>query len=576
MTIESAGLLSLLLLLVMALVRFQQQSASVFGAMLLCLLLLGFIDTEDVLRNATNPGLATLVLLVLISFSLEKTSLLRRLSRYLFTESVTGSICRTIGFTALASSVLNNTAVVAAMLNAVLSNKKVPASKLLIPLSYAAIFGGTLTLIGTSTNLIVHSMLTEKGEVGFAFFDFTLVGLVVTLGCGLVLVLVSRWLPSEQQKQDVNKEYLLEAKLTALSPLIGKTIEQAGLRHLDELFLAEIVRGASCIRPVAPYDVLEAGDKLIFTGNVQKVNSLKQLPGLQLFADENGLATYNLTEVIIKEESVLKGQTLKSIGFRARFDAAVVAVRRDGERVRGKLGEIQLKAGDFLLLATGPDFSGRSNLSKNFYLLSGVKLEHTLSGWREKLTWFGFIAMISVSVLTDISLLSAAIFLLAILMFSQCLTVNEIKRRFPVEIWLVVSSALCVATAMSNTGLSELVSDITRATLAEQAPIITFVVIFLITYLLTEIITNNAAAALMFPIAYSMAQGLGVDPIPMVMGVAFAGSASFITPYGYQTNLMVFNASSYRLKHFLMAGIPVAVTYICLCLLMIPLVFPFK
>jgi Trk K+ transport system NAD-binding subunit len=202
-------------------------------------------------------------------------------------------------------------------------------------------------------------------------------------------------------------EYLLEAKLSNDSPLVGKTVEEAGLRNLDELFLAEVVRGSQLIRPVARYHLLEAGDKLIFSGNVQKVQSLKQFPGLQLFAEESGLATQQLTEVIIKEDSALIGQSLKDTGFRARFDAAVVALRREGGRVSGKLGDVELKAGDFLLLATGPDFAGRQNLSKNFYVLSGIKPDHMLSGWREKLTWWGFAAMIAVSVLTDISLLSA-------------------------------------------------------------------------------------------------------------------------------------------------------------------------
>ncbi|MBZ9610329.1 SLC13 family permease [Rheinheimera maricola] len=575
MTLPAMALLALLAVLLLLLLRFSQHAAAVFGGMLLCLLTAGFVSTADILRNSANEGLVTLVLLVLISYALEKTSLLRRLSRYLFTASVSGSVWRTVGFSALASSVLNNTAVVAAMLNAVLSNTKVAPSKLLIPLSYAAIMGGTLTLIGTSTNLIVHSMLTETGHSGFRFFDFTLVGLGVLAGGSVVLVLMTRFLPNDQASKALTSAYFLEAKLADDSPLIGQTVEQAGLRHLDELFLAEIIRGNELIRPVARYDVLRRGDKLIFTGNVQKVNVLKQFNGLSLFADDNGLATQTLTEVIIKEESVLTGKTLKSSGFRARFDAAVVAVRRDGGRVSGKLGELELKAGDFLLLATGSDFAGRHNISKNFYVLSGIKPDNMLSGWREKLTWWGFGLMIMSSVALSVSLLQCAMFLLAALVFSGCLTVNEIKRRFPIEIWLIVGSALSIATAMSTTGLALAISQFASGALAGQAPMFTFIGVFLITYLLTELITNNAAAALMFPIAYSLADGLGVNVMPMVMGVAFAASASFITPYGYQTNLMVFNASNYRLKHFILVGTPVALTYIMLSVLLIPLVFPF-
>ena len=568
-------MLVLLGLLLAALIRFQQHATEVFGAAILVLLLTGFVGTNDLLRNAANPGLATLVLLVLISYSLEKTSLLRRISAYLFTSSVQGSVVRTVGFSALASSVLNNTAVVAAMLNAVLSNKKVAPSKLLIPLSYASIMGGTLTLIGTSTNLIVHSMLTEKGQPGFAFFDFTLVGAGVVLAGGLVLLICSRCLPAAAIKQEKTTEYLLEAKLQADSPLVGKTVEEAGLRSLDELFLVELYRGEKLIRPVARYDVLEAGDKLVFTGNVQKVLSLKQFPGLQLFAEANGLATQQLTEVIIKEDSAIIGRSLKESGFRARFDAAVVAIRRDGGRVSGKLGDITLKAGDFLLLATGPDFAGRQNLSKNFYVVSGIKPDHMLSGWREKLVWWGFIGLIAVSVLTEVSLLTGGIFLLSLLLFSGCLSVNEIKRRFPIEIWLIVCGALCIATAMNTTGLSAAISGFASNALVGQSPMVAFIGIMLLTYLLTELITNNAAAALMFPIAFSLAEGLGINIMPMVMAVAFAASASFVTPYGYQTNLMVFNAGDYKLKHFVRVGVPVAITYLLVCIFLIPIVFPF-
>lgn len=575
MTLPMIALLSLLVLMVVALIRHQERATAIFGGAMLVTIAVGWVSTETMLRNASNSGLMTLVMLVLISIALEKTSVLRKISSALFSPSVAGSTWRVMGFSALASSVLNNTAVVAALLNAVRSNKFVAPTKLLIPLSYAAIMGGTLTLIGTSTNLIVNSMFTETGHAGFRFFDFTLVGLGVLAGGMLVLFVVTWFLPSVPTEKSTVNEYFVEAEITADSPLIGKSVEAAGLRHLDDLFLAEIIREQVIIRPVARYDVLQAGDKLVFSGNVEKVMVLKQFPGLILFADENGLATQSLTEVIVKEDSVLVGRTLKSTGFRARFDAAVVALRRDGARISGKLGEVRLQPGDFLLLATGPDFAARPNIAKNFYVLSGVTPDDMLAGWREKLTIWGFLGMITATVATGASLFVGSLFLLGALLFTGCLTVNEIKRRFPVEIWLIVTSALCIASAMASTGMADWISTFAGTSLSGHAPIVTFIGIFLLTYLLTELITNNAAAALMFPIAYSLSLGMGVDPFPMVMGVAFAASASFLTPYGYQTNLMVFNASSYQLKHFLLTGVPVAITYISLCILLIPRVFPF-
>ena len=461
------------------------------------------------------------------------------------------------------------------MLNSVRNNRFVPASKLLIPMSYAAIMGGTLTLIGTSTNLIVNSMLTDTGHAGFNFFDFTLVGAAVTLAGLTTLFIVSRFLPSQQTISAEPPRYFIEAEITPDSPMVGKSVEAAGLRHLQDLFLAEIIRAEQVLRPVARYDVLEAGDKLLFSGDIGKVQVLTQFDGLQLFADQNGLATQKLSDVVIREDSVLVGRTLKSSNFRARFDAAVVAIRREGERVSGKLGEVTLRAGDMLILATGEDFASRTNLSKNFYLLSGVKPDSVLSGWREKLTLFGFLGMIAVTVIAGTSLFVWVLCLLALLLATNCLRVNEIKRRFPVEIWVIVASALCLASAMQNTGLSAAIAAYAHDVLAGEGIWLSFIGVFLLTYVLTEVITNNAAAALMFPVAYSLAIGLGVDPFPMVMGVAFAASASFISPYGYQTNLMVFNAGTYRLKHFVLSGIPVAVVYCSVAIWLIPRVFPF-
>src|SRR5690554_5095968 len=244
----------LIIAMIALLVRYQNRSAAIFGGAMLVTVAVGWVSPEAVLRNAANPGLATLVMLVLISFALEKTSLLRRISSYLFSRSQALSIWRTMGFSALASSVLNNTAVVAAMLNAVRSNKYVAPTKLLIPLSYAAIMGGTLTLIGTSTNLIVNSMFTDTGHQGFRFFDFTLVGLGVTAAGLVVLFAMTYWLPDERDDEGPVSEYFVEAKLAEDSPLVGKTIEEAGLRHLDELFLAEIARKHEVLRPVARYD----------------------------------------------------------------------------------------------------------------------------------------------------------------------------------------------------------------------------------------------------------------------------------------------------------------------------------
>ncbi|GAL12835.1 sulfate permease Trk-type [Vibrio astriarenae] len=229
------------------------------------------------------------------------------------------------------------------------------ASRLLLPLSYAAILGGTLTLVGTSTNLIVNSMVLEVGLPPIGFFDFSLIGLSVLLVCGTALFFLSTLLPAHQQEKVSRASYVIDSEVLAYSSLVGNSIEKNGLRNLESLFLMEIMRQGRLISPVTPSEVIEANDRLIFSGDIRKVTLLNQFDGVSTFAHENGLPIDNLTEVVLKPESVLVGQTLKQAGFRALFDAAVVAIRRDGDSISGKLGEVTLKAGDFLVLAVGPD-----------------------------------------------------------------------------------------------------------------------------------------------------------------------------------------------------------------------------
>tara|TARA_R110002050_G_scaffold77518_4_gene165468 strand:- start:1959 stop:3686 length:1728 start_codon:yes stop_codon:yes gene_type:complete len=575
MTIQQWMMIAVFITTFVGLLKFQQVPERIFSITVLVCLAFSFVTVDDILANAVNPGLVTLILLVLCSFSFERTSILRRLSNSVFSGSKIRSMLRLFIGTAFASALMSNTAVVATLINSVKSNKLINAGKLLLPLSYAAILGGTLTLVGTSTNLIVNSLLLEQGAEGFSFFDFTAIGSVAFAVCLIIVVLRARTLPNMLQGELSTQDYLLEAEVSTDSKLIGKSVEENGLRNLDALFLVEIVRRGRLISPVTPEENLQAGDKLIFSGDISKVLTLQQFDGLTLFAEQDDLLRNNLTEVLIKNDSAIAGKTLKKAGFRARFDAAVVAVRREGCALSGKLGDIVLQSGDFLVLAVGKDFSSRTNLSKNFFILSGHQAVNMLSGWRDYGTIWGFLLAILTSVLTPVSLLSCLFVYVAALIFSGALTVNEVKRRFPLEIWMIVLGALTLATAVENTGLAGVIADSIEKLLNGSNPYFAFIAIFILTLLLTELITNSAAAALIFPIAYNIALGLGVDPIPFVMAVAFAASGSFISPYGYQTNIMVYNAGNYQLADFVKFGLPISIIYSTTVLLMIPLVFPF-
>jgi len=575
MLVEQWLIVAIFAFTVIGLIKFQQLPERVFA--LAALLCLGFslVDTSTLLKNAVNPGLVTLILLILASIAFERTSMLRKIAGVLLTGSVFRSKLRLLLSTAIASALMNNTAVVATLMGTVKSNKLINPGKLLLPLSYAAILGGTTTLVGTSTNLIVNSMLIDQGQASLHFFDFTLIGCVVSVVCLLIILIRMPSLPDMNIDAKSSLDYLVEAKISSTSTLVGKSIEENGLRNLDALFLVEIVRAGRLLSPVEPDEIVHAEDKLIFSGDISKVLVFQQFDGLSLFAQKDGLLRDNLTEVFIKPDASIIGKTLKSCGFRARFDAAVVAIRREGEALSGKLGDIVIQSGDYLVLAVGNDFATRGNLSKNFFILSGHQPDNMLHGWRDKLTVLGFLTAIALSAVTSISLLKSLVFYIALLVMTNCLNFDEIKRRFPLEIWLVVFSALTLANALQNTGVASLFAHSVEQVLQGHSSYFVFVAVFLLTLLVTELITNNAAAALIFPIAYNIAIALNVNPIPFVLAVAFAASGSFISPYGYQTNVMVYNAANYRLAQFIRFGLPVSLAYSVVVLLMIPLVFPF-
>ncbi|MCF2946677.1 SLC13 family permease [Paraglaciecola aquimarina] len=561
MDINQYLVLAIFVSTILALVLTDQRPSLIFATSLLALIATQQLKMADVLINFTNQGLITLILLLLVSTAVDKTSLIKRLGRTLVTANFKTSFWRLFGLTFTSSALLNNTAIVASLIGPVKQNQYHHASRLLIPLSYAAILGGTVTLIGTSTNLIVDSFLIEHGHPGFNFWDFTLYGLVAGLSCGLLMFLMTPFLPTIENKNNQYNSYFIEADVSSSSELVGKTVEENHLRNLPELFLIEVARDGKLITPINPDFVIHAGDKLIFTGNVQNVDNLSHIKGLNLFAECSGLLRENLTEVIISNRAPIIGQTLKVLGFRALFDAAVVAIRRDGESLSGKLGEIKLQAGDFLLLATGPDFMQRHNLAKNFFILSEKKMTTKLSHKQEWVTLGGFLLTVALAASSIISLVTGLVFFMAALVISGVTSNNEIKRNIPLNLIIVIVGALSLATALEKAGVISYVMELIYPWASTVSPVWALVAIYLLTLVLTELVTNNAAAALMFPFAYGLVEILGVPLMPFALAVAFAASASFISPYGYQTNLLVFSASNYKFKHFIKFGLPISACY---------------
>ncbi|TMP02608.1 SLC13 family permease [Pseudoalteromonas sp. S3178] len=575
MLLDAYITLGIFALTIIGLIVLQKRPVAVFGATLVALIACDLVTKNQLLTSIANPGLITLILLMLCSLALEKTRLLRVIASKTIVDSYYSTWFRLFGITTFFSSILNNTAVVATLLSPIRNNPHHFASKLLLPLSYASILGGTLTLIGTSTNLIINSMYIEASGQSLSFFSFTAVGAILVLCCGVVMFFCNRMLPSIEQNKATSEGYFIDAKVSVDSQLVGYSVEVNGLRHLESLFLVEIVRAGRLISPVSPSEIIHPSDRLIFCGDITKLLQLGQFSGLEIFAEKTGTINSNLTEVVIRQESLLVGRTLKTTGFRALFDAAVVAIRRDGERVSGKLGDVVIRSGDFLVLAVGGDYKSRTNINKNFLTLSGVEPESRINGWKACFCVGGFLTTIVMAAIGVLDLLEGLILLLGGLLFTRCLTTNEIVRRFPVDIWLVVSSAILLSNALVNSGVVEFIGNFIGQFNGPQYIYTAFILVYLITWVMTEFVTNNAAAALMFPIGYTVALGFGVDVLPFVMAVAFAASGSFISPYGYQTNLMVFNAGNYRLNDFIKVGLPISVVYALVVLIFVPVFFPF-
>ncbi|OEE14675.1 SLC13 family permease [Aliivibrio fischeri] len=572
---EQGFVLALLTLIIVSLLASKLKPSVIFAGSAFIAFMLGMIDLPSLARNFTNSSLLTLVLLILSSCALEKTRLISWVGRYI-SEGRLGSVVGKLGLsTALLSSFTNNTAVVVSLIGAIKRNQRHAPSRLLIPLSYAAILGGTLTLIGTSTNLIINSFVEDTGLPSLSFFAPTTIGLAVLFGGLLILIPLSYLLPQYDESHQDELPYFLEARVEGGSPLVGKSISENNLRALRKLFLAEVIRNGKTIPSVDPDMILLAGDRLLFCGDIESVTTLQEINGLTLFGQHH-LNGQNLLEVVVSQSASIRGKSIKSAQFRERFDAVVVAIRRGHERLEGGLGKIELQAGDTLILVPGKDFEqSKQQLKREFVIISDLDSAAKLDGDKSALVLIGFAAVITAALLDVFPIIKGlSVYLLGMLALG-IINLGEIRRRFPIDIVVIVGAALSIAQLMLSSGLSVQLGDMFIELFNGWGVMGALIAVYLITLVLTELITNNAAAALAFPIGYSMALGYGVDPMPFIMAVLFGASASFISPYGYQTNLLVFSVGNYTLLDYVKVGLPMSIIYSVLVLALIPYFFPF-
>ncbi|CED72405.1 putative ion transporter [Aliivibrio wodanis] len=572
---EQGFVLALLALIIVSLLASKLKPSVIFAGAAFIAFMLGMIDLPSLAKNFTNSSLLTLVLLILSSCALEKTRLISWVGRYI-SEGRLGSVVGKLGLsTAILSSFTNNTAVVVSLIGAIKRNQRHAPSRLLIPLSYAAILGGTLTLIGTSTNLIINSFVEDAGLPSLSFFAPTSIGIAVLLGGLLILIPLSYLLPQYDEGHQDELPYFLEARVQGGSPLVGKSISENNLRALRKLFLAEVIREGKTISSVDPDMVLLAGDRLLFCGDIESVTTLQEINGLTLFGQHH-LNGQNLIEVIVSQSASIRGKSIKSSKFRDRFDAVVVAIRRGHERLEGGLGKIELQAGDTLVLVPGKDFEqSKQQLKREFVIISELDSAAKLDGDKSALVLLGFAGVIAAELLNIFPIIKGlSVYLLALLALGV-INIGELRRRFPIDIVVIVGAALSIAQLMLSSGLSVQLGNMFMELFNGWGVMGALIAVYLITLVLTELITNNAAAALAFPIGYSMALGYGVDPMPFIMAVLFGASASFISPYGYQTNLLVFSVGNYTLFDYVKVGLPMSIIYSVLVLTLIPYFFPF-
>lgn len=545
-------------------------------------------NVEEAVAGFGNKGLITVGLLFAVVAGLDYTGGTELATGWFLGKARTlkGAQVRLLLPTAAMSGFLNNTPVVAAMLPVVADlSKRVggSSSQLLLPLSYATILGGMCTLMGTSTNLIVRDLYTEMDGKTLSFFEPAWVGVPATILGLLYVIGASKWLLPERKPAvstaDDPRQYTVEMQVEPNGPLVGRTLEDAGLRNLPGLFVAEIQRADAVITAVAPTERLRPDDVLILVGALDSVVDLRKIRGLATPGDQTrklNVPAWNrtLVEAVVSPRCALLGKTIREGRFRSHYGAAVVAVARGGRRLKGKLGEVRLEVGDVLLLEATPGFVRRRSESHDFFLVSAVEQAVIR---RPERAWAAIAIMLVMVILasaTPISILTSALLAAVAMIGFRCCTTNEARRSIDWSVLIVIGAAIGIGNALDKSGAAAGVAG-ALLDLAGREPFWALAAIYLATMLCTELITNNAAAVLMFSIGWKTAQNLGVSEMPFVIAVMIAASASFMTPFGYQTNMMVYGIGGYRLSDYVRFGLPLSLIVFAASMFVIPRVWPF-
>lgn len=571
-----------------ALVVTRLPAEAVFVGALALLMTAGVLTPAEALAGFGNEAVATIAALYVVAGAMRDTGAVTWISTRLLGRpgTVTAAQARLMAPVALVSAFLNNTPVVAIMIPAVSEwarRHRISASKLMLPLSYAAIFGGSLTIIGTSTNLVVNGLLSVAGERPLAFFEIARVGLPTALVGVTATIVLARWLlparKSAMERLADPREYSVEMTVDPGGPLVGKTVEEAGLRHLGHVYLIEVDRAGMPFPAVPPTFVLGASDRLVFVGVVDSVVELQRMPGLlpaagQVFKLDGRRDRRILVEAVVSEASPVAGRSIREGRFRTHYGAAVVAVARNAERLRQKVGDVVLRPGDTLLLEADPEFVARQRNQRDFYLVSPVP--DSSPPRFDRIGWATAVlaAIVVAAAFGWLPMVTAALLGAGAMLLTRSTTLAAARRSVNGSVLLVIGAAFGLGRALEVTGVADAVATGLVA-VAGTSPMANLVALYLVTATFTGLITNNAAAVLMFPIAQAMAHATGTSVTPFAVTVMMAASASFATPVGYQTNLMVMGPGGYRFGDYLRLGLPLTLLTGLVTLAVVPWAWPF-
>jgi len=578
--------LSVVVLAIVALSLSRAGTDLILLGCLTILLVTGCVDADAAVSGFANKGLLTVAALFVVAEGLEQTGAVGAIIQKILglPKSRVAALMRLTIPTAAMSAVLNNTPVVAVMLPVLddwAKKCRLSVSQLMMPLSFATILGGLCTVLGTSTTVVVNSLLEKEGleplslfEPGYVGLPCCIVGLVYLLSTSKLLL--PRRKPAMTQFDDP-REYTIEMMVEPSSPLVGKTIEEAGLRHLPGMFLAEIDREGHILAAVSPNQLLQASDRLVFVGVIESVVDLQKLPGLtpatdQVFKLGGPRSERCLIEAVVSNTCPLINMTIRDARFRTRYNAVVIAVSRNGQRLTGKIGDITVLSGDTILLEADPSFADIQRNSRDFYLVSKVENSTPL---RRDRAWMAQLILAILVVLNAVlqwDILLASMLAAGAMILTGCVKGSEARASIDWKVLITIAAGIGIGEAMKSnqSGAGPFVAEFLIG-FAQNDKVMALAIIYGMTMVFTNLITAKAAATLLFPIALSTAHELDCDPMPFIVAVMIAAAASFATPVGYQTNLMVQGPGGYRYTDYIRFGGPLSLILWLVAVIVIPM-----